>query len=194
VIFVLVDGATSEAAGRLEAEIRRAGGETRRLAANLGGRSAIECRQALTPSALEIISRMPEVAFVLDTTGITGASVMPEPTGAVGLDMPAGAALSPPAPAPAAAGARNSATATALACSRAVTCWMNSCGLSAIWGAACRPTKTCWAAAAVSGTREDVSLPVRLQLCMAPTWAGGAPGFFGSETSTRPWSTCTFVV
>src|SRR6185437_146752 len=102
-------------------------------------------------------------AFVLDTTGITGASVMPEPTGAVGLDMPAGAALSPPAPAPAAAGARNSATATALACSRAVTCWMNSRGLYAIWGAACRPTKTCWAAAAVSGTREDVSLPVRLQ-------------------------------
>lgn len=69
-IFVLVDDAPETAEKRIEIEVRRAGGETKRLAASsatgLRGRRAIECRQTLPAAATAIIAAFPEVAFVLD--------------------------------------------------------------------------------------------------------------------------------
>src|SRR5512144_3003445 len=136
----------------------------------------------------------PPAAGPLTTVGTTGASAIPGVVAPPALGGAAGALLSPPAPAPTASGARNSATATAFACSRLVTLWMNALGPSAICGAECSPANTCSAAAGDMGTRADGSLPVRLQLSRVPTCAGAAPGFLGSETSTRPWSTETLVV
>src|SRR4029453_9224114 len=106
----------------------------------------------------------------------------------------AGSLPSPPPVALLISGARNSATATALACSRTMTACSSSLGPSATCEAERGSAKIWLAGGGVRGASEEGSLPVRLHDSSGPTLAGGAPGLFGSETSTSPWSTCTLVV
>ena len=65
-IFVLEANLDPQAVARIEAEVRRAGGEPRRLGKDPGGRAGVEVRQRLAGDATLTISRMPGVAFVLD--------------------------------------------------------------------------------------------------------------------------------
>src|SRR4029077_20782449 len=67
-----------------------------------------------------------------DTSGMTGASVIPTVSPGRELGVLDALPPSPPPPAPVVSGARNSATATAFACSRVVTELMKSLGPSAI--------------------------------------------------------------
>lgn len=65
-IFVLEANLDPQAIARVEAEVRRAGGEPRRLGKDPGGRGGVEVRQRMPDAAVSAISRLPGVAFVLD--------------------------------------------------------------------------------------------------------------------------------
>jgi 3-deoxy-7-phosphoheptulonate synthase len=66
VILVLQSQVDAPATARIEAAVRRAGGEPRRLLSGPGGQVAIEFRQPLAPSVVDALRALPGVAFVLD--------------------------------------------------------------------------------------------------------------------------------